>query len=135
MLRHFRKLKFVLTSSFKLERSRRRRPDVLYLTILAGKNCFTQFMASDMNMFTQSIKFYTFYCHMFKSTRCLEKLIYQNHQIDSKDERLFFSASFTAKFRLVFVLTQKSTFSQRFHFKGDRKSIGFSKKRYKGFSK
>ena len=39
------------------------------------------------------------------------------------------------KFGLLFVLTLENTFSQRFHFKAIRKSIGSSKKPYQGFSK
>ena len=61
-----------------------------------------------------------------------EKVI---HQIDSKNEWLHLPESFTAKFVLVFVLTLENDFSQRFHFKADRKSIGSSKNRYQGFSK
>ena len=62
--------------------------------------------------------------------RCLKDVI---HRIDSKKEWLLLSASFTAKFRLVFLLTLENTFSQRFHFKGNRRSIDSSKKRYQGF--
>ena len=70
--------------------------------------------ASDRSdMFTQSIKFYTF----------------------SKDEWLLLSASFTAKFGLAFILTLENNFSQTFHFQASRKSIGSSKKWYQGFSK
>ena len=36
----------------------------------------------------------------YKEYRCLRNVI---HQIDSENERLLLSASFTAKFRLVFV--------------------------------
>ena len=36
-------------------------------------------------------------------------------------------------FELVFVLTQEKAFSYRFYFKSIRKSIGFSKKRTRGF--
>ena len=48
-------------------------PPWIYLMILTGKKCFTQFStrmaASDLfHMFKQSIKFYTFYYHVFKST-------------------------------------------------------------------
>ena len=43
----------------------------------------------------------------------------------------FFSTlKFTAKFELVFVLTQENAFSYRFHFKVNRKSIGSSKRRH-----
>ena len=52
--------------------------------------------ASDLfDMFTQSIKFYTFHYQY----RCLKNVI---HQIDSKNGWLLLSASFTAKFGLVF---------------------------------
>ena len=34
------------------------------------------------------------------------------------------SATFTRKFELIFVLTQENTFSYRFRFKTNRKSIG-----------
>ena len=78
--------------------------------------------ASDLfDMFTQSIKFYTFHYQY----RCLKNVI---HQIDSKNGWLLLSASFTAKFGLVFVLTLKNAFSRRFHFQDNRKSIGSSKK-------
>ena len=39
------------------------------------------------------------------------------------------------QFGLVFVFTLETAFPERFHFKANRKSIGFSKKRYWGFSK
>ena len=55
-------------------------------------------------MFTQSIKLYTFYYQF----RCLKNVI---HQIDSKNEWLLLSASFTAKFGLVFVLALENAFS------------------------
>ena len=61
--------------------------------------------ASDLfDIFTQSIKFYTFHCHY----RCLKNVI---HQIDSKNGWFLLSASFTAKFGFAFVLTLKNTFS------------------------
>ena len=44
-----------------------------------------------------------------------------------------YNASFTAKFEFVFVLTQENDFSERFHFKLNRKSISSSKNRYQGF--
>ena len=50
------------------------------------------------------------------------------HQIDSKNEWLLPQASFTAKFELVFVLTLENAFSERFHLKANRKSIGSFKK-------
>ena len=61
--------------------------------------------ASDrFHMFTQSIKFCTFYYQY----RCLKNVI---HQIDGKNKWLVLSASFTAKAGLVFVLTLESAFS------------------------
>ena len=53
----------------------------------------------------------------------------------TKNERLFLSATFTAKIVLVFALTQGRAFSYRFNFKANRKSIASSKKRYYRFSK
>ena len=46
-----------------------------------------------------------------KEYRCLRNMI---HQIDSKNEWLLLSASFTAKFRLVFVLTLENAFFRVF---------------------
>ena len=49
------------------------------------------------------------------------------------NRRLFLSTSFTAKFELVFVLTQENTHSERFHFKANIKNVGCSKKLLKIF--
>ena len=57
------------------------------------------------------------------------------HQIDSQNEWLLLSVTFTAKLDLVFVLTVENAFSQSFHFKANRKSIGSSTKLSQGFSK
>ena len=84
---------------------------------LAASNLF--------HTFTQSFKFYTFDYHILK--RCLKNLA---RQIDSKIKLVLHSASFTAKFGLVFVLALENTFLWRFHFKTNRKSRGSSKKRY-----
>ena len=59
-------------------------------------------------MFTQSIKFYTSSYHTLKSTDAWKMWFIQ---IDSKNEWLLLSASFTAKFGLVFVLTLENAFS------------------------
>ena len=76
---------------------------------------------------SQSIKFYyTFHYHVLRA-QMFEKWC---SQIDSKNECLLLLASFTAKFGLAFVLTLENAFSQRFHFKASRKSIGSSKKWY-----
>ena len=45
-----------------------------------------------------------------------------------------FQTGFTAKFELAFVFALEIAFSQRLHFKANRRGIGSSKKRYKGFS-
>ena len=50
-------------------------------------------------------------------------------QVDNKNEWLFLSASFTAKFEFAFVLTLQNALSYSFHFKANRKSIDSSKKR------
>ena len=84
---------------------------------LAGSNLF--------HTFTQSFKFCTFDYHILK--RCLKNLA---RQIDSKIKLVLHSASFTAKFGLVFVLALENTFLWRFHFKTNRKSRDSSKKRY-----
>ena len=52
------------------------------------------------------------------------------HQIDSKNGWLVLSVAYTAKIELVFVLTFENAFSENFHFKPNRKSIGSSKKQY-----
>ena len=84
------------------------------------------FTASDrFPMFTQSINFYIFYCHIIKEYRQMKNV---THQIDRNEWLLLqsfsISARFTAKFELVFVLTQENAFSWWFHFKVGRKSIG-----------
>ena len=75
-------------------------------------------LAADLfHMFTQSIKFYSFYHHMLYMTYyMLHIIIYERvqmliHQMDSKNEWLLLSASFTVKCELVFVLTLENAFS------------------------
>ena len=46
------------------------------------------------------------------------------------NECLLLPLSFTAKFGLVFALTLEKFFTERFHFKVNRKSIGSSKRQY-----
>ena len=55
------------------------------------------------------------------------------HQIDIKNNWLLFSAGFKTKFGLVFVLTLKNAFLNRFHFRANRKSIGSSKNNIRDF--
>ena len=52
------------------------------------------------------------------------------HQTESKNEWLLLSVALTTKLELVFVLTIENAFSESFHFKANKKSIGYSKKRY-----
>ena len=59
-----------------------------------------------------------------KRYRCLKKVI---HQLDNKNEWLLLLASFKVKLRLIFVVTLENTFSYRFYFKVNKKSIDSSK--------
>ena len=52
---------------------------------------------------------------------------------DSKNGWLLLSASFTAKFGLVFVLTLENAFSYMFNFQANRKSIGSSENSTRDF--
>ena len=88
--------------------------------------------ASDLFfMFTQSINFYAFYCRISKM---FEKCYSSNRQ-KWVVASFSISARFTAKFVLVFVLTQEKAFSWRLHFKANRKRIGSSKKTILGIFK
>ena len=49
------------------------------------------------------------------------------HPIDSQNDWMPLSVTFTAKFELVFILTFANGFSESFHFKASRKTIGSSK--------
>ena len=60
-----------------------------------------------VHIFTQPTNFYTLY-YTFKEYIYLKNVI---HQIDSNNEWLLLSASFRAKFGLVFVLTLKTASS------------------------
>ena len=62
-----------------------------------------------------------------------EKFDLSNRQ--TEHEWLFLLASFTAKFEMVFALTQENAFSERFQINVNRKSIGYSKKWYQEFLK
>ena len=66
-----------------------------------------------------------------------EKRVHQNilDQIESKNEWLLLPVAFTAKLALIFVLTFENAFSESFHFKATRKSIGSSKKSVLGIFK
>ena len=56
---------------------------------------------------------------MVKHTQTIRRL--------TANEWLLLPASFAEKFGLIFILTLENAFSLRFHFKANRKSIGFSK--------
>ena len=80
------------------------------LTILTGKHCAVFYSIQYKNdclaasglfhVFTQSVSLYIPLSHI-KEHRCLKNVI---HQIDSKNEWLFFSTRFTGKLYLIFVL-------------------------------
>ena len=77
----------------------------------------------------------TFFICLHNQLRSLNSIIVQVsekrvHQIESKNEWLLLSGPFTAKLELAFVLTFENAFSESFHFKANRKRIGFSKKPY-----
>ena len=81
--------------------------DIINLTILTGKN----------GVFFNSVKEWLVGCFWpfsYITYRCLKNVI---HQIDSKNEWLLVSASFTTKFGLVFVLTLENAFLRGFIFK------------------
>ena len=88
--------------------------NALILSILSGKKiCCTHFsirvatwLILTFFMFTQSIKFYTYYYHILY--RYLKNLV---HQIDSKNQWLLLSARFAGEFGFVFPLTLENTFS------------------------
>ena len=72
------------------------------------KLCFTQF-STRMETWLLLTFFMCLHNQLrIKSTDVCEKGV---HQIDSKNEWLLLSASFTAKFKLVFVLTLENAFS------------------------
>ena len=94
-----------------------------------GKLRFTQFSTriywnrslapSDLfHIFTQSIKFHWFQCHILKFTDVWKRWFIKL----TENKQLFLLASFTVKLELIFVLTQENAF------KTNRKSIGSSKK-------
>ena len=69
---------------------------------------------------------------ILSSYRCLKNMV---HQVGGKSECLLLSVTFTANLELDFVLTFENCFSDNFYFKSNRKSIGYAKKAYQGFSK
>ena len=100
------------------------------LTILTGKDwCFTQFSTGMAGWL-----FLIFFICLHNQLSSIHSIIsnfLKNviHQIDSKNGWLLHSASFSAKFGLVFVLAPENAFSYRFHFQANRRNMG-SKKRY-----
>ena len=95
------------------------------LTILTEKKLFTQFITKFIEiqvllLLTLSIE---------RSSVCKRRFIKW-----TENKWLLLSASFTAKFELVFVLTQENAFSQRLNFKANRRSIDSYKKRYYEFT-
>ena len=82
------------------------------------------------DIFTQSNKYYTFHCHIWKSTD-ISKMWFMKWTVKPN---VLLSGRFTAKFELVFVLTWKTLFLRGSILKPTERT-GFSKKRYEGFSK
>ena len=98
---------------------------------LREKLCFTQ-----CNTAMAAWLFHNFFIYLHNQLSSIHFIItyyrvqmFQNcdYQIDSKNGWLFLSASFTAKAELVFVLTLKNAFPQRFYFEANIKTIGSSK--------
>ena len=79
----------------------------LFLCSIQYKN--GDLAVSDLfHMFTQLSKFFYIPLSLIKKYRCLKNVI---DQIDSKNEWLLLSASFTEKFRSVFIFTLENAFS------------------------
>ena len=85
------------------------------LMILTGKNCVLPNLVQEFIEIETWLLLTFFICSHnelssirypsshIKQCRCLKKVVYR---IDSKYERFLLSASFTAKFEVIFVLTQ-----------------------------
>ena len=82
-------------------------------------------------MFTQSVKTYTFHCHILRSTDVWKRWFIKQTQ----NERLLLSASFTANFELVFDLTDENAFLRGFILKSTERALKcYFEKQYLGFS-
>ena len=67
-----------------------------------------KFAAHDLfPMFTQSINFYIFYCHIIKEHRCLKNA---NHQFERNEWLLLSAFQQGLRQKLVFVLMQENAF-------------------------
>ena len=64
-------------------------------------------------------KFYTFYCHILKSTDVWKRRLIK----EKENEKLFLSVSFTAKFELFFALTQENGFFLEVSFLKPREKV------------
>ena len=98
----------------------------ILLTILTGKNLyFTEFSTKthwNTRLAASNVSYVFTINYVLLIPLSYRRLKNVIHQIDSKNEWLVLSVTFTAKFELVFVLTCENAFN--------RKSIDFSKKRY-----
>ena len=85
------------------------------------------------HIFTQFVKLFTFHCGILNSANFLRRWLTKLPE----NERLFLSpfSNFYSKSELVSHLTQKSILYKMLNLQTNRKSIGYSKKRYKWFSK
>ena len=101
-----RKISRAVCSNYKLNDTHRER--LVFHSIQYRNGWLAAFHL--FRMFTQSVKFYTFHYQY----RYLKNVI---HQIGKKNGWMLLSASFTAKFWLVFVLTLEKVFLRGFIFK------------------
>ena len=104
------------------------------LTIhIRKKLCFTEFSTKIHRNTRLAVSdvFHVYTIHsnllILLSYRCLKNVI---HHIESINEWLLLSVTFTAKFELIFILAFENDLSESFHFKANRKSIDSSTKWY-----
>ena len=98
-------------------------------------------VASDLfHVFARLIKFYTLHYRGIRSTDVTaQKMKFSIEDFTSKCDQIrrnlqIWSVTFAEEILVLFILTLENVF-QRFHVKGNRKRIGFSKNRYYRFSK
>ena len=73
----------------------------------------------DNSLRHERVKFYTFYCHILKSTDVWKRRLIK----EKENEKLFLSVSFTAKFELFFALTQENGFFLEVSFLKPREKV------------
>ena len=102
----------------------------LFSDILTWKNCFNSINTrmAGWQLLTYFIYLHNYVLHVLLSS--INEQMFEKcniHQIDSKNDYLLLSVSFTAKFGLAFVLTLENALSQRFHFKANKNKTASSK--------